>query len=262
MTSRTSAAWPLLSRRDFLRDGIGAVAAPAIARCDALRRLCTSGERLTARPGVPTLTPEPGLSRLGLGSSRDGNLYVPAGYSPDRPAPLYVGLHGAGSSGDGWRTAPDMAEARGMVFLAPDSRGRTWDLVLGGFGPDVEFLDQALRHTFERCAIDRSRIALGGWSDGATYALSLGVCNGDLFTHLMAYAPGFYSPGRQTRRRPRIFITHGTQDEVLPVENTRLNVVPTLRSEGYDVSYREHDGTHRTPEAMVEQSLQWFLPRR
>jgi len=149
-----------------------------------------------------------------------------------------------------------------MVFLAPDSRSPTWDLVLDDFGPDVEFLDRALRYTFERCGIDRSRIVLGGWSDGATYALSLGVCNGDLFTHLIAYAPGFYRPGTRTSRRPRIFIAHGTRDDILPVENSRYNVVPTLRSERYDVTYHEHDGTHRTPDVIVEESLEWFLPGR
>ena len=33
-----------------------------------------------------------------------------------------------------------------------------------------------------------------GFSDGASYALSLGAANGDLFTHIAAFSPGFMRP--------------------------------------------------------------------
>jgi phospholipase/carboxylesterase len=34
-------------------------------------------------------------------------------------------------------------------------------------------------------------VALGGFSDGASYALSLDLTNGDLFASLIAFSPGF-----------------------------------------------------------------------
>jgi predicted esterase len=34
-------------------------------------------------------------------------------------------------------------------------------------------------------------LAVSGFSDGASYALSIGPANGDLFTHVMAFSPGF-----------------------------------------------------------------------
>lgn len=195
---------------------------------------------------------------MGLGGSRDGVLFVPGSYSPDTAAPLFVALHGAGGEGSHWTANTDWAESRGIVLLAPDSRSATWDRVRGSFGPDVTFIDQALQHTFDRCRIDPARMALAGFSDGATYALSLGISNGDLFSHLIAYSPGFLAPGRPVGE-PRIFVSHGTQDDVLSVRVTRNEIVPDLRSAGYDVTYEEFDGGHEIPSAVGSASLDWFL---
>lgn len=251
---------PGMSRRDFLKVGVlGAMAAPVLWSCSDPPTAATSSPRLTSRPGMPTATPTIGTSRLNLASPRDGRLYVPESYSPDVPAPLFVALHGAGGSGAAWASYPERAEARGMILLAPDSRGSTWDLILGRLGPDVEFLDRALEYTFERCRIDPARIALGGFSDGASYALSLGVSNGDLFSHLIGYSPGFVLGTDPIVGKPRVYISHGTQDSVLPVALSRDFVVPTFVDEGYDVTYQEFEGGHEVPSEISEAALDWFL---
>jgi len=248
-----------MSRRDFLVRGLGALAAPAFLGCGLLPSEAKVRPRLTARPGSPTATPLRGLTPLGLGLGRDGLLYVPESYSPDTPAPLFVALHGAGGSGASWASYPARAEARRMVLLAPDSRSGTWDLALGDWGPDVDLLDRALRHTFQNCRIDPARVALGGFSDGASYALSLGVSNGDLFSHLVAYSPGFYDPSEPMVGSPRIYVSHGTWDDVLPVTLSRDGIVPDLRRAGYDVTYREFEGYHEVPSEISDLALDWFL---
>jgi hypothetical protein len=43
----------------------------------------------------------------------------------------------------------------------------------------------------------------------------LGLINGDLFTHVMAFSPGFLVADRRDGR-PAIFISHGTPDAILP----------------------------------------------
>jgi phospholipase/carboxylesterase len=146
-----------------------------------------------------------------------------------------------------------------MVLLAPDSRSTTWDLMGVGFGPDVVFLDQALRQTFQRCRIDPERIALGGFSDGASYALSLGLSNGDLFSHLVAYSPGFLSVSGQPVGKPRIFVSHGTDDTILPVTTSRDVIVPTLRGSGYKVRYEEFLGGHEVTIGVSNLALNWFV---
>ncbi|UCC71658.1 MAG: twin-arginine translocation signal domain-containing protein [Gemmatimonadota bacterium] len=251
---------PGMSRRDFLKTGLlGTMAAPVLLGCTDFTSTPAASPWLTSRPGSPTITPANGLSELGLGSPRDGLLYVPESYSPDVPAPLFVALHGAGGSGDSWASYHERAEARGMILLAPDARSSTWDLVRGHFGPDVEFLDRALQHTFERCLIDPARLALGGFSDGASYALSLGLCNGDLFSHLVAYSPGFQQGCGVNVEKPQIYVSHGTRDRVLPVTTTRDRIVPNLRSAGWDVTYEEFDGGHVVPAEISESALDWFL---
>jgi phospholipase/carboxylesterase len=222
-----------------------------------------SSARLSARPGTPTETPTLGLSELGLGGSRDGLMYVPESYSADRSYPLFIGLHGASGDADSWNGSyPGRAEERGMVFLAPDSRNSSWDLMTypdRAFGPDVEFLDEMLHFAFERCRIDPTRIALGGFSDGASYALSLGIGNGDLFTHLVAYSPGYYVVPDPVVGTPQIFVSHGPLDTVLPFYNTADTIVPALRDSGYDVTFHEFDGGHEVPAEVSDTALDWFF---
>jgi hypothetical protein len=57
----------------------------------------------------------------------------------------------------------DLADEVGVVLLAPESRGRTWDVLVGGYGPDVEFIDLALDRVFDRLALDTRRLAITGF---------------------------------------------------------------------------------------------------
>ena len=217
---------------------------------------------LEARPrqGRGADAQRPGVRELELPDGAEGLLYVPSGYTPARPPPLVVLLHGAGSDAPGG-LAPlrDLADDAGLLLLAPKSRGRTWDVVRGGFGPDVAAIDTLLAHVFERFRVDRTRVALGGFSDGASYALSLGIPNGDLFTHLIAFSPGFMSPG-QKRERPSVYVSHGVDDAVLPIEACSRTLVPALRRAGYDVDYREFQGGHTVPREIARSAVRWLLP--
>jgi len=179
--------------------------------------------RLLARPTQATRTAPSGLQPLGLSTQRDGLLYVPKNYQASRPAPLVVMLHGAGGDARGGLTPfQNLADATGLILLAPASRGRTWDVLVGGYGPDIALIDQALAQTFSRYAVDPTRIAIEGFSDGASYALSVGITNGDLFSHVIAFSPGFMRPASQVGE-PRLFISHGTEDSVLPIDPCSLD---------------------------------------
>ncbi len=210
--------------------------------------------RLAARPGTPTRPAAPGLHPLGLAREGDALLYVPVGYRADRPAPLAVMLHGAGGTAEhGMSLLRAQADAAGLVLLAPPSRRQTWDVIEGGFGRDVAFVDAALAEAFARCAVDPGRVALGGFSDGGSYALSLGLTNGDLFTHLLALSPGFMAPADRVGR-PRCYVSHGTRDAVLPIDVCSRRLVPALERAGYEVRYREFDGPHTVPAAVAREA--------
>jgi predicted esterase len=154
-----------------------------------------------------------------------------------------------------------LADAAGLILLAPDSRGTTWDVLkTGAFGPDAEFVDLALDLVFARYAVDASRLVAEGFSDGASYALSLGLLNGDLFTHVIAFSPGFLAEDSR-RGKPRLFVSHGVHDQVLPIDRCSRRIVRDLRGDGYDVRYTEFDGGHAVPTDIAGAALDWLAGR-
>jgi phospholipase/carboxylesterase len=194
-----------------------------------------------------------------MGGRRDGIFLVPEGLDAAKPAPLIVSLHGAGG------VAPQaldifaaQAGAQGIIVLAPESRSATWDVIRGGYGPDVAFIEGALDKVFRLHAVDPERIAVAGFSDGASYALSIGITNGALFKDILAFSPGFMAPAGQSDL-PRVFISHGIRDEVLPIDPCSRRIVPRLTRAGYDVEYQEFDGGHVVPPGMVERAVARFL---
>jgi phospholipase/carboxylesterase len=219
------------------------------------------GSHLRSRPGRAVEKAEPGLSRLTTAGGREAMLYVPSGYQANRAVPLLVLLHGATQSSELWTRSTELfrlADEKGIVLLMPNSVSNSWDLMRGGYGPDVIRLDTALAQVFRRCSIDPARVALGGFSDGATYALSLGVANGDLFSYLIAFSPGFFAP-EGTHGKPRIFITHGTADRILPIDQTSRQITPMLKQNGYDLTYQEFEGGHTIRPEHMRGALEWFL---
>lgn len=173
--------------------------------------------------------------------------------------PLLVWLHGGGGRSDSYRYMFPLAEELGIVILALDARHNTWDGIDSPFGPDVQFIDAALRHTFERVPIDPRRIGLGGLSDGAAYALALGRSNGDIFTHLVAVAPGHLDPPSPPTGQPQILVAHGTRDNVYSFMWSRRYIVPDLKSAGYEVTYFEFDGPHWVPAPVASKALEWLV---
>ena len=196
----------------------------------------------------------PGLHELRLGRQGRALLDVPRAVGARR-VPLVLALHGAGGSAEsGLRVLGGEARAAGVAVLAPASQGRTWDVVLGGFGPDAKAIDTLLQRVSRSLPVDTDRTAIAGFSDGASYALSLGLANGDRFARVIAFSPGFAAPGRR-RARPPIFIAHGRDDRVLPIDRTSRRLVPALRDAGHTVVYREFDGGHTVPRSLVREAL-------
>jgi predicted esterase len=246
------------SRREFIADfaaaGTGLACSPSLSAMDG-------SARLAARLRPPTGTVSLGLTPLGLNDTRDGFLLVPSGYDAARPWPLVLALHCAGITHAGPLNffGPYAAE-RGFVLLAVDSIGRTWDAIRGSYGADVAFINRALQTVFDRAVVDPARLIIEGFSDGASYALGLGRANGDLFRRAVAFSPGFIPrPTTPDTGRPEIFISHGRQDPVLPIDAASRRIVSTLRRDGYDVTYLEYDGAHSVLPAVAADAMDWML---
>jgi phospholipase/carboxylesterase len=265
-----------LNRRGFCTLATGAVTSLALgAACRRSWANLPSDGRIKARPksgtGVPPVdhaqdaraTPSPlGSSSvgrqiyLGLDRDRDAILQLPKSTN-NRPLPLLMFLHGATQNADDmfWYldSAPDEA---GVAILAPNSRDTTWDAITDSFGPDVQFLNSALERVFDAVEIDPARIAIGGFSDGATYAIALGLINGDLFKHVLGCSPGFVVDG-PTTGKPSFFISHGTRDNILPIDRCGRRIAADLKTRGYEVTFREFDGRHEIPKDVMLEALRW-----
>ncbi|MCZ2805368.1 phospholipase [Modestobacter sp. VKM Ac-2983] len=251
------------TRRAFLAACGQLTAAALLAACSGTSP-GDSGEEtpdpaaLTVRPGSGQPTgpaPAPGTHPLGVAEDRDALLYVPPTLPAEGPVPLVVTLHGAGGDAEGG-LAPlrGLADEHGLLLLSPASRGTTWDALGTGWGPDVDHVDRALREILGLLSVDPGRIAVAGFSDGASYALGLGLANGDLFSDVVAFSPGFV-PSAPRTGRPPVFVSHGVDDEVLPVERTSRQIVPALREDGYEVTYREFDGGHTVPPEIAREAV-------
>lgn len=255
-----------LTRRDFVLATLVA-ACGRTADANQPRRMTAppdrSKARLASRPRLPSQEIGLGLTALKLTDGpRDALIYLPAEYRRERPAPFVLMLHGAGGSArDVVANINPLSDATNTIVLGVDSRALSWDILRGRYGPDITFIDEALEWAFARCAVDPTRVAIGGFSDGASYGLSVGLANGDLFTHVLAFSPGFMVPPTAVGK-PRIFISHGTRDQVLQIDSTSRTIVPQLQRAGYPVRYREFDGPHTVPIEVAREALEWFAEAR
>ncbi|HLG97701.1 MAG TPA: hypothetical protein VKX49_15405 [Bryobacteraceae bacterium] len=215
--------------------------------------------RLSVRLSKATEPLPAGLHSLGLRSARDALLYIPESAANFKQAPLIVSLHGAGRNSErGIELLRSLSDQHGFLVLAPASIAPTWDVIHASYGPDIAFLDQCLSRTFELRDIDRKRIGLAGFSDGASYSLSVGLTNGDFFRAVLGFSPGFVVPG-EFFGRPPIFISHGTIDPILPIDECSRLIVPALKRSGYRVTYREFEGKHTLPPEVAAEAMRWFL---
>ncbi len=177
------------------------------------------------------------------------------------PKQLVVLLHGWGADGNDLiglapALAPVLPEAE---FLSPDGPfacdagfGRQWfslgdrspqgDMAepvmtarLAAVAPMIDaFIDEALQQR----GLSGDKLALVGFSQGTMAALYVGLRRAQGPAGILGYSGHLVAArgiGREARTRPEILLVHGEDDEILPVQASRL-AEQTLKAEGYRVS--------------------------
>jgi phospholipase/carboxylesterase len=208
----------------------------------------------------PTEAPlPPGRHALNFPEGREAVLVVPDDLDLNAPVPLFVLFHGAG--GEANKMLPFFvrwARARRFLLLAPQSMFETWDIVVGGHGPDLQRLDTALAQVSAHFRLDPAHLAFAGFSDGGSYALSVGVTNGDIASHVMALSAGFMNTFVR-HGSPKVFIAHGRADAQLPFETSARPHAQKLLEEGVDLTLLPFDGDHVILPAVVDRAMEFFL---
>jgi predicted esterase len=201
--------------------------------------------------------------------------YRPAAASTSK-RPLIVLLHGAGMSArDFLNGLRGEADRCGCLLLSVQSTGATWDTVgllrdaaKGGwaapdqlFGADAGRVELALSVGLRAADADRRSVLLAGFSDGASYALSLGLANPSIFRGVIAIAPGFHLEPAAINPRQRLFIAHSPADRILPFERTRDGMVAPLKRAGFDLRFRPFAGGHRVDRTVLAEAVDFVLGR-
>lgn len=192
-----------------------------------------------------------GLGETVVRSSKDGTMqpvavYVPAAYSPARPAPLLVFLHGNAQAESHLIAPPylqSLAESTGTIVVAPYGRG-AYDF--RGAESDVYDAYEAAGRAF---AIDSRKRYLAGYSMGAFSVFRLAPLHPADWTAIMSIAGSLLQSrsGRLLSAMPenvRYYIVTGSHDDnVTTLWPTATAIF--LRDAGRPVSfYRQTDGTH------------------
>lgn len=221
---------------------------------------------LAQAPAVAAAPPQTRLaapSRL-LTLPEEALAYIPASAGP--APPLLVLLHGGGRR-PGWLIGQleAAADARGIVLLAPASRGATWDVIglaraaapdpFGFSDPDGGYrftrtgdsdrVERAIAALGKSVPVERARTVLAGFSDGASFALALGMARAQPFAAVIAWSPGIPIRAAAPARGRQVLISHGRSDRVIAPEIECNAIVPLLESEGAEVSFFAFDGGHQ-----------------
>ena len=208
---------------------------------------------------------QPGNGRITMGDGLQAFLMVPRALDPTRVYPLVIVLHGAGRQDEllfkGLQGEPDRRDA---LFLIPRSYQMTWDMIAGGNDADLRFIAYCMRWIYQRYRIDPTRQALLGYSDGASYALALGLSNPRLFSAVMAWAAGFLAIDANNLRpddpKPRLFVEYGDRDPLFPYEQVALPLRAALEKIGYPLVFRTDEGGGHWPSRRFQpDALDWFF---
>jgi len=192
-------------------------------------------------------------------------LYVPPSYRPTKEYALVICLHGAGFTGDSYLERWQTRLGDGYVLACPTLMQGTWwtrtaeELVLA-----------TIQEVKGRYRIDPDRIFLTGMSNGGIGTYIIGAHHASQLAGVAPMAGGLDSvlmPFLENFRHTPVYIIHGRQDQVMPVELSQ-SVDRELSRLKYPHVYREHDRTHPMagghffPREELPELIAWFDRQR
>jgi predicted esterase len=176
-------------------------------------------------------------------------VFVPPNYSPSRPLPVILFLHGAGERGTDGRAHVNvglgaMINARAANFPAiavfpqcEDTRGRVLQGWLAGT-PDAQRALQILAQVEQDYRVDSRRRILTGWSMGAYGAWSIAAADPSRWSALVPVAGGGQSEWAVTLKDLPIWAWHGESDRAVHINRSR-EMIDALKKAGATPRFTE-----------------------
>jgi phospholipase/carboxylesterase len=187
---------------------------------------------------------------------------------------LVVVLHGLGDSADGFLWLQDELGIDSLNYLllnAPDPyyTGFSWYDIedpLPGIARSRKLLARVLEQT-EREGYPPGQTFLFGFSQGCLMTLEFGSRHSSSLAGYIGISGYCVSPDAILREmnpaanNGNWLITHGTRDDLLPVEVTRAQI-KKLNDAGFTIDYREYSKTHTIdPERELGDIRTWLTAR-
>lgn len=248
----------------FAASLLGALGGPAAGRADS--------------PKPPTGFID-AVARVGDGSL-PYEVFVPRDYTPDRPWPVVLFLHGAGERGtDGLKqTQVGIGSAIRMhperfpclVVMPQCPPGKGWGAGIQGFTtdrPEVAALAlAALDETVRAYHGDPDRLYLTGLSLGGFGTWDIGMRNPGRFAALMPICGGGRpSEAASALKSMPIWVFHGDADPTVPVQRSR-DMVEALKAAGNTgLKYTEYPGVgHNSWDKAYNdpETIAWLLSQK
>lgn len=262
MAVRVGARWLSPSVMPFAPSHASESSAVAEAHEDAMAPI--SSERAqAASSAAPSSTLLPLQTKNAIG--RSGALFLPRQIA-DGARPLLVLFHGTGSSGaDILAEFRSLAEARGIVVLAPDS-GRSpdgnynWEVPdkLGETTGDQAHVAACLAELFARpeVRIDPERVLAAGHSGGGSSAAYVAT-NDARFRGFAVLHGGIFEGGLGSNRVPAWFST-GSEDTLRPPALVQ-SAATAAGQHATTVAVHVYPGGHGLSAVELGELLIWWL---
>ncbi len=206
-------------------------------------------------------------------------LMKPEGFEPGAGWPLVILMHGRGASMHDLAGFSSALDGKGYVYAFPNApyrmnfgpgmSGFSW--VAGqqgvedppaGAPPVNELLHSFVGQAIAEVGAEPGQVVIGGFSQGGGMTLRYGLLHPETFAGLIVLSGAFRNRDETeaalpAQRDQKIFIAHGTNDQVLPVEQGR-DTRDFLVGAGYSPAYYEYEMAHEISHGVVRDLVPWL----
>jgi phospholipase/carboxylesterase len=212
-------------------------------------------------------------------------LHLPRKFDRKKSYPLVIGLHGNGGNADGFDPTWQLFGKPDFIFAAAEGpypymlnyrskvKQCSWEiqiqdeeLWMRADPLSVENILGIARYLSQEYPI--SSIFLLGHSQGAGYAYITGIKNPTLIKGIICFGGRipdmdksyslFSMEDIQKGNSLRVFIAHGTADNMLNIKQAR-DSKKLLEQNGFDVTFFEFDGGHELNKQAMKKAAEWVI---
>jgi len=209
------------------------------------------------------------------GSSLDYLTVYPDDYTEGASYPLVICLHGFGADNQDLADLAPVLGPSSYLYVLPngplaasdDPTTRAWYERGGKESPAavrdaLAALDGFVQEVLARYRVPRGRALLLGFSQGGAVALRYGLPRPDLFAGIAVLSGSLRRvaellPDMPPERKQAIFVAHGLNDPMVPVEWSRA-LVSLLEENGYQPVYKTYPIGHQISPAEIADLREWL----